>query len=133
MCIFFCHNINYLFVGIVWCQRKNLFTHGRQTLLQTYLTHIFLSLELPLAQLVKNQPAIQETLVRFLCQEDPWRMSRLPTPIFLCFPGGSAGKKSTCNCGRSGFDPWVGKIPWRKEQLPTPVKYKKDFFFIKWK
>ena len=24
-------------------------------------------------------------------------------------------------CGRSGFDPWVGKIPWRREQQPTPV------------
>ena len=24
-------------------------------------------------------------------------------------------------CGRSGFDPWVGKIPWRRERLPTPV------------
>ena len=22
---------------------------------------------------------------------------------------------------RSGFDPWVGKIPWRREWLPTPV------------
>ena len=31
------------------------------------------------------------------------------------FPGGSAGKE----CGRPGFDPWVGKIPWRREQLPT--------------
>ena len=26
-------------------------------------------------------------------------------------PCGSAGKESTCNVGRSGFDPWVGKIP----------------------
>ena len=24
-------------------------------------------------------------------------------------------------CGRPGFDPWVGKIPWRWERLPTPV------------
>ena len=24
-------------------------------------------------------------------------------------------------CGRPGFDPWVGKIPWRREWLPTPV------------
>ena len=24
-------------------------------------------------------------------------------------------------CGRPGFDPWVGKIPWRREGLPTPV------------
>ena len=39
----------------------------------------------------------------------------LPTPVFLGFPGGSAGKES------AGFDPWVGKIPWRRESLPTPV------------
>ena len=24
-------------------------------------------------------------------------------------------------CGRSGFNPWVWKIPWRREWLPTPV------------
>ena len=24
-------------------------------------------------------------------------------------------------CGRPGFDPWVGKIPWRRERLPTLV------------
>ena len=24
-------------------------------------------------------------------------------------------------CGRPGFDPWVGKIPWRRQWLPTPV------------
>ena len=23
--------------------------------------------------------------------------------------------------GRSGFDPWVGKIPWRRKWQPTPV------------
>ena len=30
-------------------------------------------------------------------------------------------KKSACQCRRSGFDPWVGKIPWRRERLPTSV------------
>ena len=32
----------------------------------------------------------------------------------LCFPGGSDGKESACQCRsnrRHGFDPWVGKIP----------------------
>ena len=24
-------------------------------------------------------------------------------------------------CGKPGFDPWVGKIPWRREWQPTPV------------
>ena len=30
--------------------------------------------------------------------------------------------KSIClQCGRPGFDPWVGKIPWRRKWQPTPV------------
>ena len=24
-------------------------------------------------------------------------------------------------CGRPGFDPWVGKFPWRRARQPTPV------------
>ena len=24
-------------------------------------------------------------------------------------------------CGRSGFDPWVGKIPWRRAWQPNPI------------
>ena len=42
----------------------------------------------------------------------PWRRDRLPTPVFLGFPGGSDGKESAQS--RPGFDPWVGKIPWRR-------------------
>ena len=46
--------------------------------------------------------------------------------IYSClnFPGGSSGKESTCQCRRwrrSGFSPWVGKIPWRRKWQPTPV------------
>ena len=29
----------------------------------------------------------------------PWRRDRLPTSVFLGFPGGSAGKESACNAG----------------------------------
>ena len=36
-------------------------------------------------------------------------------------PHGSHGKASACQCGRPGFDPWVGKIPWRREWQPTPI------------
>ena len=53
----------------------------------------------------------------FIC----WRRDRLPTPVFLGFPGGPAGKESTCDAGRLGFNPWVREIPWRREKLPTPV------------
>ena len=34
------------------------------------------------------------------------------------FPGGL----SVClQCGRPGFNPWVGKISWRRKWQPTPV------------
>ena len=37
----------------------------------------------------------------------------IPFYRLLGFPGSSDGKESTCNVGRPGLDPWVGKIPWR--------------------
>ena len=33
-------------------------------------------------------------------------------------PCGSAGRRMHMQCGRPGFDAWVGKIPWRRERLP---------------
>ena len=35
----------------------------------------------------------------------------LPTPVFLGFPGGSAGKESTCNVGDLGSIPGLGRCP----------------------
>ncbi|XDC71441.1 hypothetical protein R6Z07F_002614 [Ovis aries] len=63
----------------------------------------------PIAQLVKNPPAMQETLVRLLVGEIHWRRDRLPTPIFLGFPCGSAGKESACNVGDLGLIPGLGR------------------------
>ena len=42
---------------------------------------------------------MQESLVRFLGREVSWRRDRLPTPVFLGFPGASDGKESACNEG----------------------------------
>ena len=41
----------------------------------------------------------------------PWRRNRLPTPVFLDFPGGSAGKGSACNAGALGLIPELGRSP----------------------
>ena len=40
-----------------------------------------------------------------------WRRERLPTPVFLGFPGGSAGKDSACNAGDLGSTPRLGGSP----------------------
>ena len=37
------------------------------------------------------------------------------------FPGGSDSKSVCLQCGRPGFDPWVGKIRWRRKWQSTPV------------
>ena len=41
----------------------------------------------------------------------PWRRDRLPTPVFLGFPGGSDGKESTCNVGDLGSILGLGRSP----------------------
>ena len=64
-----------------------------------------------IAQLVKNPLGMRKTPVQFLGQEDPWRRDKLLTPMFLGFPGGSAGKEFTCNVGDLGSIPRLGRYP----------------------
>jgi len=61
------------------------------------------------AQLVKNPPAMQETWVWSLVWEDQG------------FPGGLAGKVSTCNEGDLGSIPGSGRSP--GEENGTPLQY----------
>ena len=42
-------------------------------------------------------------------------------PFTMEFPGGSDSKSVCLQCGRPGFDPWVGKICWRRKWQSTPV------------
>ena len=74
--------------------------------------------------------------VRLQCrrpQSDHWvrkipcRRHKLPTPMFLGFPGGSDAKRIHLQCERPGFDPWAEKIPWRRERLPTPAFWPGEF------
>jgi len=43
------------------------------------------------------------------------------TGLFIGLSGGSDSKVSCLQCGRPGFNPWVGKILWRRKWQPTPV------------
>ena len=47
-----------------------------------------------------------------------WRRDRLPTPVFLGFPGGLAGKESTCNVGDLGSIPGLGRSPGEVKGCP---------------
>ena len=49
------------------------------------------------AQLVKSLPAMRETGFDPWVGKIHWRRDRLPTPLFLGFLCGSAGKESACN------------------------------------
>ena len=58
-------------------------------------------------------------MTKFLRQKVE-RKDRLPTAVFLGFPGGSAGKESACNEGALGSI-CGGKNPWRRAWQTTPV------------
>ena len=50
-----------------------------------------------------------------------WSVRPMQPQSPLDFPGSSDGKGICLQCGRPGFDIWVGKIPWRRKWQPTPV------------
>ena len=58
---------------------------------------------------------MQETLV---LKKILWRRDRLPSPVFLGFPGGSAGKESVCNVGDLGSIPGLGRSPGEGNSYP---------------
>ena len=58
----------------------------------------------------KETPAIQETLVQFLGQENPLEKG-YATHSSRLGPGDSGGKESACNVGDLGLIPGFGKSP----------------------
>ena len=61
------------------------------------------------AQLAKNPPAMEDTLVQFLGWEDPLEKGQDTHSVFLGFPCGTAGKESTYNAGDLGSIPGLGR------------------------
>ena len=70
------------------------------------------------AQQINNPLAMQETWFDSWVRKTCWRRDRLPTPVFLGFPGGSVGKESACNAGDLGLIPGLGRFPWRGNGYP---------------
>ena len=56
-----------------------------------------------------------------------WRRDRLPTPVFLGFLCGSAGKEFVGNAGDLGLIPGLGRSPGVRERLATPVFWPGEF------
>ena len=66
----------------------------------------------------KNPPAMQETRFYYWVGQICWRRDRLPTPIFLGFPCGSAGKESARSAGDQGSIPGLGRSPGEGKGYP---------------
>ena len=64
---------------------------------------------------------MQETQFNPWVRKIPWRRDRLPTPVFLGFPYGSASKESACNVGDLGSIPGLGRFP--GEGIGYPLQY----------
>ena len=86
--------------------------------------HLMASL---IVQLVKNLPAMQETPVQFMDQEDPLEKG-IGCP--LQYSWASLVAQLVVN-SPAMCETWVQflvwKIPWRRERLPTPVFWPREF------
>ena len=87
------------------------------------------------AQLIKNPPAMQETLVQFLGAEDPLKKGspgseNTTHSSILRFPGGSDGKNSPCNVGDLSWISGLGKSP-GGERGNSP-HYSGEYWRIPW-
>ena len=73
-----------------------------------------------IALLVKNPLCMQCRRPQFnsWAGKSHWRRHRLPTPIFMGFPCGSAGKESACNAGDLGLIPGLGRYPGEGKGYP---------------
>ena len=60
---------------------------------------------------------MQETLVQWV-GKIRWRKDKLPTPVFLGFPSGSAGKESARNVGDLGSISGLGRSPGVRKSCP---------------
>ena len=65
------------------------------------------------AQLVKNLPAMQETLVWFLGGEDPLEKETATTPVF--WPGEFQGLYSPCGSKETDTNEWLSQMQQRHE------------------
>ena len=63
------------------------------------------------AQLVKIHIQCRRQQLDSCVRKIPCRRVRLPTPIFLGFPGDSDGKESACNVQDLGLIPGLEKVP----------------------
>ena len=61
---------------------------------------------------------MQQTLLDSWVGQIHWRRNGLPTPVFLGFPGGSAGKESACNAGDLSLIPGLGRSPGEGKGYP---------------
>ena len=78
------------------------------------------------AQLVKNPLQCRRPQFDSWVGKICWRRYRLPTPIFLGFPCGSAGKESACNVGDLGLIPGLGKCPGKGNSYP--LQWPREFY-----
>ena len=71
-----------------------------------------------IAQFVKNLPAMQETLVQFLGLEDPLEKGKATCSSILGLSLWLSWWRIDLQCGRPGFNPWVGRSPGEGKGYP---------------
>ena len=101
--------------------KKLTFQHRLKLTCQNYQSFRESTGALLVPQLAKNLPAMWETWVQSLGQEDPLENRTATHSSILGLPWWFSWERIRLQCRRLWFNSWVGKTRWRTEQLPTSV------------
>ena len=85
--------------------------------LSGFVTKVALCLQ-PLSLIAPLFLQCRRTWFNFWVGMIRWRRDRVPTPVFLGFPCGSAGKESACNARVLGSIPGSGRSPGKRKGYP---------------
>ena len=96
--------------------------------LSLYENRIRWLISVPVHIIIKENWTLSHPPIR---QPNLWIQGEYKTIVVACYTSWASlwlsWLRICLQCGRPGFNPWVGKIPWRRERLPTPVFWPGEF------
>ena len=111
-----CHQLGNYYCSLAWVTIYIFTVSAKQwQWLQSFTGQLWASLvaqQLKICLQCRRPPS--DSWVRKIC----WRRNRLPTPVFLSFSGGSAGKQSACNVGDLESISGLGRSPGKVNAYP---------------
>ena len=111
----------YFLFWVVYFELLLCSNHGKKDRKKKSLVMFWLKIQIRMGVPSSSASACRRPWFNSWVGKISWRRDRLPTPVFLGFPGGSDGKEFACNVGDLGSTPGLGRSP--GDRHDNPLQY----------